>query len=709
MHPTPAEELSERRTTLAQNPTLHALARRVRLLLDPLLERPVYLPEQKPLLSRDGGVCPTDQARLMFDPLSPHVHRCPRCGRSYGGERHHRAWIWRYHLWLSERAVHLALLGCLTRDAALTHRAEEILGAYADLYPHVPNSDNVLGPTRLFFSTYLESIWLIQLIMAARLVSASDEGETARQSWRPPFLAVVSESVDLIRSFDEGWSNRQVWNNTAMVAAALWLGDPELLETATGGTHGLRSQLRHCVGSDGMWYEGENYHFFALRGFLLGTEFLRTADVDLYSDRDVGPVLRAMYLAPLATLLPDYTLPARSDAPFGMSVQRPGFAEIWEIGWCRTGDPEIEGMLARLYTREGTPSDGGGFAAIAEQEESGPAVKLDRQLLGWKALLWMRPDDPELQPEAAACSRLLPATGLAVLRNPTGAYLTVECGGNPGGHGHPDLLHVTLFWNRPMFLDFGTGSYVSPSLHWYRSTLAHNAPGVAGTGQLHRRAWCAAFDQHGAWSWCRCVAEDVFGPGTSAARVVALGPRYAIDLLEVDAPADVEVDLPIHPIQGVAMPRRSGGEPVSLEGAAPAARREHGYDAVDRVMQTHADKIPIPGVHVIPRPGEELYLVHAPGPADRWYADGSPLGFVVRRASGSGRWVQLYDPVGCVAQVTVEDAEIVVRLRDGGTERFVVDGGRLSVVDSSGGEYRLSGIRGADQESPEDAAIVEVE
>ena len=36
-----------------------------------------------------------------------------------------------------------------------------------------PNRDNVLGPTRLFFSTYLESIWLLQICVTADLLEAA--------------------------------------------------------------------------------------------------------------------------------------------------------------------------------------------------------------------------------------------------------------------------------------------------------------------------------------------------------------------------------------------------------------------------------------------------------------------------------------------------------------------------------------------------------
>src|SRR6185436_11431203 len=159
---TPAE-LVARRRAIGETPVLGQLRDRLRAQVQPLLDRPLYIPEQKALLSRDGGVCPADGSRLRFDPFSPDRHQCPRCGQWYLGERHHRAWITRYQIWLSERAIHLALLGALTGDRALVSASIEILGGYAEQYRSYPNRDNVLGPTRLFFSTYLESIWLCQI------------------------------------------------------------------------------------------------------------------------------------------------------------------------------------------------------------------------------------------------------------------------------------------------------------------------------------------------------------------------------------------------------------------------------------------------------------------------------------------------------------------------------------------------------------------
>jgi len=51
--------------------------------------------------------------------------------------------------------------------------ATSVLEACAEKYLSYPNVDNALGPTRPFFSTYLESIWLLQLCVALDLIENS--------------------------------------------------------------------------------------------------------------------------------------------------------------------------------------------------------------------------------------------------------------------------------------------------------------------------------------------------------------------------------------------------------------------------------------------------------------------------------------------------------------------------------------------------------
>jgi len=647
-----AEDLEARRIDLGESADVAALGQRLERLLAPLLTRPLYVPRTKALLSRDGGVCPDDGSRLRFDPLSPERHQCPLCGRVHGGERHHRAWIWRYHLWLSERAIHLALLGALYRKRELFDKAREILEAYATLYPEVPNRDNVLGPTRLFFSTYLESIWLTQITIAAGLLRSAGASQPGNS-----FDAVVRESSDLIASFDEAWSNRQVWNNTALLAAGTWLSDEALTRQGLDGRHGIRTQLVRGVTADGLWFEGENYHFFALRGFLLAAELARWSGTDLYEPGPAGTALRAMYLAPLDTLLPDLTIPARGDSPYGVSIMQLRFAELWEIGRSRGNDPRVDSLLADLYARPAPEGPDSGFQELAEQETNDIAHRVSRDRLGWKAFLWMLPGAPPGRPDAwIAGSRLLRDAGVAVLRNGPGRYVSIESGGQPGGHGHPDLLHVSLYADGSCLADFGTGSYVSPSLHWYRSTLAHNAPGLPDRGQVVRTGRCTAFEEKGEWAWCRVVAERLFGDGTSAVRVLLAGPEYVLDVLNVVVPEAVAVVLPIHPLVGVAI----DGQDENLAGSVGS----RGLHLKRLALSTDGAG---PEVVLVPRVGESLSVEVAPGPPTIALADGPPLPFLVRSASGAGYWAQVYaSRAGAVGNVAVLDGgRVCIELADG--------------------------------------------
>ena len=88
----------------------------------------------------------------------------------------------------------------------------ESLAALAEAYPRYPNHDNVLGPSRPFLSTYLESVWVLQLAASASLLDdtgalPSDlRARLAEQVFRP--------SAALIEDFPES-ANRQVWHAAA--------------------------------------------------------------------------------------------------------------------------------------------------------------------------------------------------------------------------------------------------------------------------------------------------------------------------------------------------------------------------------------------------------------------------------------------------------------------------------------------------------------
>jgi hypothetical protein len=673
-------DLDTRREQLAGSADLAGLARRLAERAAPLLARPLTVPRHKALLSADGGVCPDDGAALEFDPWSPTSHRCPSCGRSYAGERHDRAWARFGHLWLAEGAATLATLASLADHAGAADRAGEILAGYTSSYFDYPNRDNVLGPSRLFFSTYLESVWLTSYLAAASLLRHSGH---LSEDIADGVGVVAEEAANIIGEFDEGFSNRQTWHNAALAAIAVWFEDEELLNRAVQGPTGMLPHLVEGFGSDGMWYEGENYHLFALRGQLIGMGWAREAGVDLLEDQRLAARLAAALRAPALTALPDHTFPARKDSRFGMSLAQPMYLELWEVGLARLGDEgsDLWSWLRELYAGPAPKADT--FDSyLHEAGEPGRAVRT-RADLSWWALLEMVPELPAGSPWEPG-PVLLESQGLAILRT-AGRYASVECGRFGGGHGHPDRLHLTLFADGQHWLaDPGTGSYVAGDLRWYRSTLAHNAPRLDGRSQPPGDARCEAFDLQGAWSWTR-------GHYGEMTRTLVAGD-YLLDVVELDAAEDRTIELPWHLAGRVEL--APPGDWTGEQGSEPFVEQvERFTGATERgvVLRAHAADGATLTMHLrfdgsllrasVPaRPGQSgratMYLVRARG-------RGTRIVTALDTGRGAGR-IRSLDASGEL--ITVETVE--------GVDRHLATQNGWE-VSGPGGATKLGGLRRA--------------
>jgi hypothetical protein len=575
--------LQERRA-IARGP-FSALTQGLRAELEPVLAGAVEIPREKALLSRTGGRCPNDGSLLRFDPLDPR-HLCPTCGVEVEGELHDRFRPYWYQLWLAERVLHAAVLGVLLEDATCIDAAWRILDAYADRYLEYPNRDNVLGPSRPFFSTYLESIWLLQLVLAVDLLESGQRrtearGERVRDR-------IIEPSARLIQSYDEGVSNRQVWNDAAMHAAGALLADRRLIDHALDGPSGLDALLSSALLADGSWYEGENYHLFAHRGLwyavTMAERFGRSPADALVRRFDAG------FAAPFRTLLPDLTYPSRRDSQYAVSVRQPRFAESCELGLARTDDARLLGMLARLYDPRVPVRDTGRRASTADVERNLPAARLTRADLSWRALLFARATLPPLEPQPLA-SDLLPAQGFGIIRREAGhCFVGLDYGRSGGGHGHPDRLNLLLSdGDVRWFDDPGTGSYVDESLHWYRSTLAHTAPLVDGHSQPRVDGELLAFDDRGSVGWMCANAE--LAPGLVVRRSIVVLNDYLVDRIEWDGDEEHEVALPLHGVRVVG----DDGAPIS---GAPAAipggnEREDGFSFLTDAARLAPNDIPV--------------------------------------------------------------------------------------------------------------------
>jgi hypothetical protein len=660
--------------------------------LQPLLDRPPDVPTEKALLSRAGGRCAVDGALLEYDPFDPH-HRCPRCGREYSGVEHDRFRLYWHHLWLAERALHGALLSNLLGHPGCEALATKLLERYADRYLEYPNRDNVLGPSRPFFSTYLESIWLLQLVLALDLLEATPTASPTRASLGARVRErLVVPSADLIASFDEGMSNRQVWNNAALLAAGRMLGRTDMVERAVTGPSGLLAHLDHALLADGSWYEGENYHLFAHRGLWYAVQLAERGGYAL------PPALEARFMAgfaaPFRTVLPDLTYPSRRDSQYAVSVRQLRFAESCELGLARGDDRRLTGMLARLYDGTVPHSRTGRATSSADVERNLPATGLSRADLSWRSLLFARETLPPLEPTPLR-SDLLPAQGFAVLRRGA-VYAALDFGHPGGGHGHPDRLNLLLMDGETRWFDDpGTGSYVDRSLHWYRSTLAHTAPLIDGRSQPRVHGSLVAFDDQPRGTWVCADAE--LTPGLHLRRSIVLLDDYLVDLLQWEGDAPHDVALPLHGIDLVD----DTGAPLARTAMAIVGGDglEDGFDFLERTSRLESPSQPFARARSSGATGAERgkvlegWIRAEPG-ADWWSADapdvpsrpGMVRMLMPRVAGVRGSLLAVWSWDGAVTDVAMQGQALDVRRRDGrrDSHAVVTEGWRIDMETSEG-------------------------
>ena len=447
------------------------------------------------------------------------------------------------HLWTAEQCTRAAALAYLLNDHAAARRADEILDAYTVRYASWPNRDNALGPTRPFFSTYLESIWLLHLVTALDLreQAAGSVGPAGREIRR----RLIAPSARLIASFDEGRSNRQVWHCAALLAATRLLQDSgrEYRELHERAVHSLTTLLYTGLHTDGSWYEGENYHLFAHRGLLTAVTLAESSGVVLPSD--LIERFDAGFSAPFRTMLPDGTFPARRDSQYGISLRQYRTADWLECGLARTDTPTLRAALASMYANWPAAGDTGRAISTADAERNQSAVRLARADCNWRALLLARLELPPLH-DATPQSELLEGQGLAVFRRAGGRWWVGLDYGDPGaGHGHPDRLNLVIADGSSRWLDdMGTGSYTSPTLAWYRSSMAHNAPMVDGKNQGAAAGTLLAHDEQPDAGWVSAQFIDPLS-GVRFTRTVVVMERYLIDEVTWTSNHDVDVDIPM--------------------------------------------------------------------------------------------------------------------------------------------------------------------
>jgi len=257
--------------------------------------------------------------------------------------------------------------------------------------------------------------------------------------------------------------------------------------------------------------------------------------------------------------------------------------------------------------------------------------------------------------------------GYAVIRRDKArTYVALDYGESGGGHGHPDRLNLWLVVNDTRILeDVGTGSYVDPSLHWYRSTLAHNAPLPMMQSQARVSGDLIAYEDRGDFGWVLANAT-IDAHYISAERAAVVGPDYLIDELLWSGPPGTIIDLPIH-IAGEA-PSVLAWTKEPLVGAdwpdagfAYVSGATRSDEVTTAIIEGRIGSLTVRLWLAADHPFV-LWRVRGPGPPNE-----EPRDFFVVRSHGvpTGRVRTVFDWSGALKQVRTTDEAILLDHRNG--------------------------------------------
>ncbi|MGH2559624.1 MAG: heparinase II/III domain-containing protein [Thermomicrobiales bacterium] len=661
---TSADEMAVIRRRLHEHDWYATCFANLRTPVDELLRRGIRIPREKGFVFYE--TCPTDNARLRQDPFNPADHICPTCGVNYTDEANYRAWVTFYQLYVAQRALDMGIVYQVTRDDAYATAIRYVLTDYARHYEEYPLVDCVLGPTRLFQSTYIESLWLAALAGAADMVRET----IPAAEWRLIRDGLFLPAAAVIMDYDEGRDNRQAMNNAAIGLVGMLCEDDRLLHYALHGPHGWFHHLEHSVLADGLWYEGNNYHFATLPAMANLAEAVSRNGEDLYRVEVGGRRFQMMFDAPLTPLYPDLAFPARKDSQFGISLATTWHVGMYELGYRRYGDPVYARLLRELYARAHAESQPLRWASgLIDVADPCPA---DRERLDWRGFLHAAPVLDAEPGMPVTTSVNMAGTGLGILRQDEGrTYAAIDYGHYGGGHGHPDRLQLLFYARGKRWLvDWGTGAYFFDHLRWYRSSIAHNTVVVNGQTQRAVDGTCRLFAVTPSVQAIRGEVDGVY-PGVRFRRTaVLLSPDLLLDLFVVEADRERQLDWALH----------SFGD-VSLTGTdtAPAPAEMHGehYEWLHDVrlasssgdwsalFRHEGDAL---AVHVLGAPSTSIYTASAFGPPPQ-IPTRSPV-VIARRTAARTTFAALFEHRAGERAVTrafraTDDGAYEVTLHDG--------------------------------------------
>jgi len=498
-----AEELARLREAYRSKGPAHDVVARVVKKADKIIAQPVVFP---PRGGQHNQWYQCDQCETALKTIDATHHQCPVCKKVYSGEPYDDVIFGRIHRRNLSNMTTAAWAYALTGEKKYAEYAAKVLLGYAERYKKYPYHGNskwnlvwvLSAGGHLFEQTLSEASSMATHIAPAydlihnSGVLSEEDHKAIRQQLILPMLQNIDKN-----KWEKG--NWQSWHNAAMFWGGAMLGDVSWLRKAVAAReYGFLDQMRNCVSSDGMWYEGSwGYHFYALRALTALAEGARRTGTDLWEH----PQLRKMFILPVQYTMADGTLPR-----FGDDV--------------RSSVKSVPDLLETAYH--------------ATKDRAILALLPDRPR--WETVLYGR-DWTQRAKAAALESGVFTGAGHAILRTKGEAGLTAAFTFGPYGgyHGHYDKLSFVFFgFSKELGVDPGRAksqAYRLP-IHkkWYKPTIGHNAVLVDRKSQRGAAGKLLLFAANERFAAAAASCSTAY-PGVRQRRLLVMAPSY---LLVVD-------------------------------------------------------------------------------------------------------------------------------------------------------------------------------
>jgi hypothetical protein len=373
------------------------------------------------------------------------------------------------------RAIYLGgQLYRLTGEQKYADYARDILLAYADMYPNLPDhpARKNQNPGRIFWQVLNDAVWLVHSIQGYEAIRGSlsdaDRTNIDNNVFRKASAFLSTGSAKTFSRIH----NHATWATAGVGMTGYVLDDPELVEVALkgldkSGKTGFLRQTELLFSPDGYYTEGPYYQRYALMPFVVFADAIERNEParKIFEHRD-GILLKALTTT-IQLTYDGYFFPF-NDAIKDKSLKTDELYNGVAIAYGQTRDP----ALLDIAQRQGRTvlSDNG--AMLARDLAAGKAkpFRFTSQLLS---------DGPEGNKGA-----------VAIFRNGMGdkhQALVLKNSSQGMGHGHFDKLSWQYYDNgREIITDYGAarflnieakegGRYLPENTSWAKQTIAHNS------------------------------------------------------------------------------------------------------------------------------------------------------------------------------------------------------------------------------------------